>query len=80
MGYTTQFTPAGTLFESTQYAHAIFCVYNISIQGKWDITVCPRSSDPFYIVISYIKWVTTYWTDGRRKKNSGIKVKSPVLD
>ena len=25
-------------------------------------TVCPRSSDPFYIVIYYIKWVTTYWT------------------
>ena len=25
-------------------------------------TVCPRSSDPFYIVIYYIKWVTTSWT------------------
>ena len=22
-------------------------------------TVCPRSSDPFYIVTYYIKWVTT---------------------
>ena len=27
-------------------------------------TVCPRSSDPFYIVTYYIKWVTTSWTDG----------------
>ena len=27
-------------------------------------TVCPRSSDPFYIVSYYIKWVTTSWTDG----------------
>ena len=25
-------------------------------------TVCPRSSDPFYIVIYYRKWVTTSWT------------------
>ena len=27
-------------------------------------TVRPRSSDPFYIVTYYIKWVTTSWTDG----------------
>ena len=26
-------------------------------------TVCPRSSDPFYIVIYFIKRVTTSWTD-----------------
>ena len=31
---------------------------------EWDVTpsilnVCPRSSDPFYIVTSYIIWVTT---------------------
>ena len=25
-------------------------------------TVCPRSSDPFYIVRYYIQWVTTSWT------------------
>ena len=25
-------------------------------------TVCPRSSDPFYIVGYYITWVTTSWT------------------
>ena len=25
-------------------------------------TVCPGSSDPFYIVSCYIKWVTTSWT------------------
>ena len=24
-------------------------------------TVCPRSSDPFYIVSYYIKWVSTSW-------------------
>ena len=28
-------------------------------------TVCPRSSDPFYIVGYYIKWVTTSWTYSR---------------
>ena len=27
-------------------------------------TVCPRSSDPFYTVTYYIKWVTTSWKDG----------------
>ena len=27
-------------------------------------TVCPKSSDPFYIVTYYIKWVTSSWTDG----------------
>ena len=27
-----------------------------------DNTVCPRSSDTFYIVSYYIKWVTTSWT------------------
>ena len=25
-------------------------------------TVCPGSSDPFYIVSYYIKWDTTSWT------------------
>ena len=24
--------------------------------------ICPRSSDPIYIVSYYIKWVTTSWT------------------
>ena len=32
-------------------------------QGSKVYTVCPRSSDPFYIVTYYIKWVTTSWTD-----------------
>ena len=27
------------------------------------ITVCPRSSDPFYIVTYYIKWGPTSWRD-----------------
>ena len=25
-------------------------------------TVCPRSSDPFYVVTYYLKWTTTAWT------------------
>ena len=25
-------------------------------------TICPGSSDPFYIVTYYIKWVITSWT------------------
>ena len=27
-----------------------------------DLTVCPRSSESFYIVTYYMKWVTTSWT------------------
>ena len=27
------------------------------------ITVCPRTSDPFYIVSFYIKWVMHYFLD-----------------
>ena len=27
-------------------------------------TVCPRSSEPFYMLIYYIRCVTTSWTDG----------------
>ena len=27
-----------------------------------DTTMCPRSSDPFYIVTYYMKWITTSWT------------------
>ena len=26
--------------------------------------MCPRSSDQFYIISCYIKWVTTSWTHG----------------
>ena len=33
-------------------------------QGSY--TVCPRSSDPFYIVIYYIKWATSPWTHSIR--------------
>ena len=34
--------------------------YNIYTQGKiFKHTVCPGSSDPFYIVTYNIKWVTT---------------------
>ena len=30
-------------------------------------TVCPRSSDSFFVVTYYIKWVTISWTDGSQK-------------
>ena len=34
-------------------------------QGQYTNTVCLRSSDPFYIVSYYIKWVTSSWTYSR---------------
>ena len=33
-----------------------------------DPTVCPRSSDPFYIETYYINWVTTSWTYSKSVK------------
>ena len=30
-------------------------------------TICPRSSDPFYMITYYMKWVTTSWTAGINK-------------
>ena len=38
-----------------------------------ETTVCPRSSDPFYIV-TYIKWLTTSWTDNIQMKNTLVIV------
>ena len=36
--------------------------------GKQSLTVCPSSSDPFYILSYYINWVTTSWTYSIFKK------------
>ena len=33
-------------------------------------TICPRSSDPFYIVTYYMKWVTTSWTHSTNEKTN----------
>ena len=30
--------------------------------------MCPRSSDTFYIVTFYIKWVITSWTPSSKKE------------
>ena len=41
-------------------------------------TVCPRSSDPFYILTFYIKLVTTSWTDGTMDFNGKFYVTKNV--
>ena len=38
--------------------------YFVSFAHWGRTTICPRRSDPFYIVSYYIKWVTNSWTDG----------------
>ena len=35
---------------------------NYRLRFSTNLTVCPRSSDPFYILIYYITWVTISWT------------------
>ena len=41
-----------------------FVIVSLS-RRKYRYTVCPRSRDPFYIVIYYIKWFTTSWTHSK---------------
>ena len=36
-------------------------------------TVCPKSSDPFYMISYYIKWVTTSWTYSMRHHVGNVK-------
>ena len=42
-------------------------------------TVCPRSSDPLYVVTYYIKWVNTSWTH-ISKKNRFLMQYQSMLD
>ena len=42
-------------------------------------TVYPRSSDPFYIVTIYIKWVKTSWTYSTTVMWIGIKNVGPRI-
>ena len=50
------------LTPNDQWSEHVFCVMNIG--HKKSCTVCPRSSDQFYIVTYYINWVATSWTNG----------------
>ena len=43
-------------------------------------TVCPRSSDPIYIVTYYISWVTTSWTYSMRNELPMTTALLVVLD
>ena len=37
-------------------------IRHLGHQYRFEAPVCPRSSDPFYVVTYYIKWLTTSWT------------------
>ena len=41
--------------------------------------MCPRSSDPFYLVTYYIKWVTTSWTYCIAEKSNMKKLPNIAL-
>ena len=41
---------------------SLYCTDSIRVMVILDGTICPWSSDPFYIVTYCIKWVTTSWT------------------
>ena len=45
----------------------------MALYTKWLVgTVCPRSSDPFYIVTYHIKWVTSLWTYSSKRDNMSL--------
>ena len=46
------------------FLSALVISFHITVWRLVD-TMCPRSSEPFYIVSYYIKWVTTSWTHSR---------------
>ena len=43
------------------------CLYWYIIEFNAVYTVCPGSSDPFYIVTYYIKWITPSWTHSTQR-------------
>ena len=45
-------------------------------KGAGNVIVCPRSSDPFYIVTYYIKWVTS---SGTHNKVNPLKLNVFIL-
>ena len=45
---------------SILYLYIYTCLIHTDARKQY--TVSPRRSDPFYIVSSYMKWVTTSWT------------------
>ena len=51
--------PAGGDASASGYSSVPHSLGNLSI--AYIDTVCPRSSDPFYIVTYYINWVPTSW-------------------
>ena len=60
-----------TVRQGEQYSSNRFCRQSTLRPGTYQShtiirhTVCPGSSDPFYIVTYYIKWVTTSWIYSR---------------
>ena len=45
-------------------SRSIYCIWRVvgTNSPAKGTTICPGSSDPFYTVSYYIKWVTTFWT------------------
>ena len=65
------------ILKNVQDFFNIYCVI-LWMVGNFSDTLCPKSSDPFYIVTYYIKWVTTHWTDGTVAEGSARKVEKVI--
>ena len=62
------------LFSFFLSTYPYICLYQLLVlleeSKNTESTVCPGSSDPFYIVSYYIKWVTTFRTHSISNPNS----------
>ena len=55
----TVFSPPASVLDQEELIHE-----NLYLELHHSyLTICPRSSDQFYIVSYFLKWVTTSWTD-----------------
>ena len=48
---------------SIRYGSGSTTLIQIPVWSDFINTICPRSSDPNYIVTYFLKWVTTTWTN-----------------
>ena len=63
MGFNSLLLFRERCFDSSQ----MFGLWCESPSQKSRGTICPTSSDPYYIVTYYIEWVTTSWTHSMYK-------------
>ena len=58
---------------------AMYTLFSMKIEHM-QCNVCPRRLDPIYVVIYYIKWAKTSWTDSILPQKKSIVLLPPVMN